>query len=215
MPKTRPPDPAEFRDQMVEPVQAGRTPAELSREFGVTAQSIAAWAAQAAANSGKPARGKDVLSSAERDELMRLRRENKRLQQERDILAKATPGSPPRATRRPSGLRTREREPGQRSRACDVPRAQCLPQAPARSAGRSEHGFAFVRNRSHRDRQSVLNRMCIEAFSSDRVVSDDWREALVCDRRGGPTSPLKNRSSIPRWTGRPRAERWTTPAVQA
>ena len=90
MPKTKPPYPAEFRDQMVELVQAGRTPAELSREFGVTAQSIAAWVAQAAANSGKPVRGKDVLSSAERDELMRLRRENKRLQQERDILAKAT-----------------------------------------------------------------------------------------------------------------------------
>ena len=75
---------------MVELVQAGRTPAELSREFGVTAQSIAAWVAQAAANSGKPVRGKDMLSSAERDELTRLRRENKRLQQERDILAKAT-----------------------------------------------------------------------------------------------------------------------------
>jgi transposase len=90
MPKTKPPYPAEFRDQLVELVQAGRTPAELSREFGVTAQSIAAWVAQAAANSGKPVRGKDVLSSAERDELMRLRRENKRLQQERDILAKAT-----------------------------------------------------------------------------------------------------------------------------
>ena len=90
MPKTKPPYPAEFRDQMVELVQAGRTPAELSREFGVTAQSIAAWVAQAAANNGKPVRGKDVLSSAERDELMRLRRENKRLQQERDILAKAT-----------------------------------------------------------------------------------------------------------------------------
>ena len=58
MPKTRPPYPAEFRDQMVELVQAGRTPAELSREFGVTAQSIAAWVAQAAANSGKPVRGK-------------------------------------------------------------------------------------------------------------------------------------------------------------
>jgi transposase len=71
MPKTRPPYPAEFRDQMVELVRAGRTPAELSREF-------------------KPAPGKDVLSSAERDELVRLRRENKRLQQERDILAKAT-----------------------------------------------------------------------------------------------------------------------------
>jgi len=90
MPKTKPPYPVEFRDQMVELVQAGRTPAELSREFGVTAQSIAAWVAQAAANSGKPVRGKDMLSSAERDELTRLRRENKRLQQERDILAKAT-----------------------------------------------------------------------------------------------------------------------------
>ena len=31
-----------------------------------------------------------MLSSAEREELARLRRENKRLQQERDILAKAT-----------------------------------------------------------------------------------------------------------------------------
>ena len=90
MPKTKPPYPAEFRDQIVELVQAGRTPAELSREFAVTAQSIAAWVAQAAASSGKPVRGKDVLSSAERDELTRLRRENKRLQQERDILAKAT-----------------------------------------------------------------------------------------------------------------------------
>jgi len=90
MPKTKPPYPVEFRDQMVELVQAGRTPAELSCEFGVTAQSIAAWVAQAAANSGKPVRGKDMLSSAERDELTRLRRENKRLQQERDILAKAT-----------------------------------------------------------------------------------------------------------------------------
>ena len=90
MPRSRPPYPAEFRRQMVELVQTGRTPGELSREFGVTAQSIAAWVAQAAANSGKPVRGKDMLSSAERDELTRLRRENKRLQQERDILAKAT-----------------------------------------------------------------------------------------------------------------------------
>jgi len=46
--------------------------------------------AQAAADNGKPARGKDVLSSAEREELVRLRRENRQLKQERDILAKAT-----------------------------------------------------------------------------------------------------------------------------
>ena len=90
MPKSKPPYPAAFRDQMVELVQAGRTPAELSREFGVSAQSIGTWVGQAAATSGKPVRGKDALSSAEREELVRLRRENKRLQQERDILAKAT-----------------------------------------------------------------------------------------------------------------------------
>jgi len=75
---------------MVELVQAGRKPTQLAREFNVTAQSISTWVAQAAADSGEPARGKDVLSSAEREELARLRRENKRLQQERDILAKAT-----------------------------------------------------------------------------------------------------------------------------
>ena len=90
MPRSRPPYPAEFRRQMVELVQGGRAPGELSREFGVTAQSIAAWVAQAAADNGKPLRGKDVLSTAEREELGRLRRQVKRLEQERDILAKAT-----------------------------------------------------------------------------------------------------------------------------
>jgi transposase len=94
MPTPKPPYPAEFRRQMVELVQSGRKPTQLAREFNVTAQSISTWVAQVAADSGKPARGKDVLSSAEREELARLRRENKRLQQERDILAKARPGSP-------------------------------------------------------------------------------------------------------------------------
>ena len=90
MPTPKPPYPTEFRRQMVELVQAGRKPTQLAREFNVTAQSISTWVAQAAADGVKPARGKDVLSSAEREELARLRRENKRLQQERDILAKAT-----------------------------------------------------------------------------------------------------------------------------
>ncbi len=90
MPTTKPPYPAEFRRQMVDLVQAGRTPSQLAREFGCTAQSISTWVAQAAADSGKPSRGKDLLSSAEREELVRLRRENRQLKQERDILAKAT-----------------------------------------------------------------------------------------------------------------------------
>ena len=90
MPASKPPYPAEFRRQMVELVQAGRTPSQLAREFGCSAQSISAWVAQAAADSGKPPRGKDVLSSAEREELVRLRRDNRQLRLERDVLAKAT-----------------------------------------------------------------------------------------------------------------------------
>jgi transposase len=89
MPATKPPYPAPFRRQIVALVQAGRSPAQLAREFGVSAQSISNWVTQAAADAGKPAR-KDVLSSAEREELARLRRENRQLKQERDILAKAT-----------------------------------------------------------------------------------------------------------------------------
>jgi transposase len=61
MPTTKPPYPVEFRRQMVELVQAGRTPLQLAREFGCTAQSISTWVAQAAADNGKPARGKGRL----------------------------------------------------------------------------------------------------------------------------------------------------------
>jgi len=90
MPKSRPPYPAEFRQQIIELAQAGRSPAELAREFGPTAQTIINWLAQAARDAGKPLPGKEGLTSAERDELARLRRENRQLKMERDILAKAT-----------------------------------------------------------------------------------------------------------------------------
>ena len=90
MPQTKPPYPQAFKQQIVELAMAGRTPGELSREFGISAQSVTAWIARAAADAGKPARGKDVLSSAEREELARLRRRVRQLEQERDILAKAT-----------------------------------------------------------------------------------------------------------------------------
>lgn len=124
MPIPKPSYPAEFRRRMFELVQAGRTPTQLAAEFDCSAQSISNWVAQAAADSGKPVRGKDALSSAEREELARLRREVRQLKMERDILAKATAWvSPARATRRPSGLRTREREPGHPTRARHVPRA--------------------------------------------------------------------------------------------
>ena len=86
MPRHRPAYPAEFRRQMVELVRSGRTPEELSREFEPTAQAIWNWVRQAGGDSGLR---DDGLPSAEREELSRLRRENRQLRQERDILAKA------------------------------------------------------------------------------------------------------------------------------
>ena len=86
MPRTRPPYPAEFRRQMVELVRAGRTPEELSQEFEPSAQAIRNWVRQADRDEG---RRSDGLTTAEREELRRLRRDNRRLKIEREILAKA------------------------------------------------------------------------------------------------------------------------------
>ncbi len=76
----------EFKRQMVDLVRAGRNPASLSKEFGPAAWTIALWVKQAACDAGK---GDGGLTSAEREELTRLRRENKRLKEEREILSKA------------------------------------------------------------------------------------------------------------------------------
>jgi transposase len=86
MAKTRPPYTPEFRRQMVELVRAGRSPQELARKFEPTAQSINNWVAQAERDAG---RGDGGLTTAERDELHRLRRENRQLKLEREILSKA------------------------------------------------------------------------------------------------------------------------------
>ena len=71
---------------MVELVRAGRTPEELSREFEPSAQSISNWVAQAERDEGKR---KDGLTNIEREELRRLRQENRQLRLEREILSKA------------------------------------------------------------------------------------------------------------------------------
>lgn len=78
--------PREFRRQMVELVRAGRTPEELSREFEPSAQAIRNWVRQSDLDEG---RREDGLTTAEREELRRLRRENRQLREEREILAKA------------------------------------------------------------------------------------------------------------------------------
>ena len=86
MPRRRKPYPPEFREQMVELVRAGRTPYELAKEFEPTAQTIANWVVQADLDDGLRT---DGLTTAEKEELKRLRKENKRLRLEREILARA------------------------------------------------------------------------------------------------------------------------------
>ncbi len=104
MAKTRAPYAAEFREQMVELVASGRRPQELAREFGCCAQTIHDWIKKAgrvvdlprgtqivqASKQARAVANATALSADERAELERLRKENRRLQIERDILAKAT-----------------------------------------------------------------------------------------------------------------------------
>jgi transposase len=77
--------PLEFRQQMIELVKAGRSPEELAEQFEPTAQTIRNWLKEAGVSEGR----RPDLTLNEREELKRLRRENKQLQLEREILAKA------------------------------------------------------------------------------------------------------------------------------
>ena len=86
MPKSHKPYPPELKQRLIEMVRAGRNPDELAEKFEPTAQSIRNWVAQAERDAG---RRTDGLSTEERDELRRLRRENKTLREEREILKKA------------------------------------------------------------------------------------------------------------------------------
>jgi transposase len=70
---------------MVELVRSGRKPEELAREFEPSAESIRRWAQQAEIDEG----AREGLTSEERQEITRLRRENRELKLEREILKKA------------------------------------------------------------------------------------------------------------------------------
>lgn len=87
MGKTRPPYPPEYKRQIVELHRAGRSIAELAEEFEPSDVTIRDWVRQAEADGGLRT---DVLTTEEREELRRLRKENRQLKLEREILAKAT-----------------------------------------------------------------------------------------------------------------------------
>ncbi len=85
MPKI-PPYTLEFKREAVKLLRSGdRTVPQLARDLGVSQGSLRTWAAQLDVDEGKA----EGLSSAEREELKRLRRENRVLAEEREILKKA------------------------------------------------------------------------------------------------------------------------------
>ena len=86
MPKSHPPYPAELRRRLVELVRSGRKPEELALKFEPSAQAIRNWVQRADVDEG---RRQDGLTTQEREEVRRLRRENKVLREEREILKKA------------------------------------------------------------------------------------------------------------------------------
>jgi len=74
---------------MVDLVRSGRDPADLAREFEPSSQAIRNWVAQAERQEGRREAKVDGLTMPERDQLTRLRVENKQLRLERDILSRA------------------------------------------------------------------------------------------------------------------------------
>jgi transposase len=86
MPRTRPAYPEEFRREAVELLRAGRTPRELAQSLGVSEQTLRNWRRQDQVDRHER---DDGITTDEREELARLRRENQRLRQERDLLKRA------------------------------------------------------------------------------------------------------------------------------
>ena len=86
MPNTKPPYPVEFKLEAVRLVkESGRRISDVARDLGVTGESIRNWIRQHEVDNGE----REGLSTSEREELQRLRRETRILKEERDILKKA------------------------------------------------------------------------------------------------------------------------------
>jgi len=87
MPRRRRYFPPEYKAEVVELVRStGKTPAQVARELDLTETAVREWVKRADLDSG---RRTDGLTSSERDELRKLRREVRDLREEREILHKA------------------------------------------------------------------------------------------------------------------------------
>ena len=136
--------PKEFREKVVQLVQGGdRSQREVAEEFGISTDSVRRWVQQAERDQGSR---QDGLRTSEREELSRLRRENRQLKMDREILSKAAAWF---ARETNCGVRIRKSESGSVSDRPHVPFAGGLHQrvlrvagAVAESAGAAEQGLS-------------------------------------------------------------------------
>lgn len=97
-PRHRRPYPPEYRQQLIDLVRSGRSAESLAKEYEASAAIIRKWVKQADLDSGAR---QDGLTTNEREELRRLRRENEVLREEKEILKKAAAWFAQETTRTP------------------------------------------------------------------------------------------------------------------
>jgi transposase len=86
MPPTKPPYPPQFRIEAVRlALESGKPLRQIAEDLGVSLESLRKWVKQTQIDAGE----REGLTTSEREELRRLRRENRILREEREILKKA------------------------------------------------------------------------------------------------------------------------------